>query len=165
MKCMPNETQIHYIPFDISKFPYWNQDPPGCASPKFTWYIPKDDWSSYQYVINSGEMKFLYSYSCNITCPKNCDNCLLFEVDDIDTTHRDTMCLKKHSEYCIWTGNLINDGSYVAVTSHIFEPPTGSACHGDMQCPHCNLGKMEVCIFCSSLLKSAKTYRGIPFLP
>ena len=86
-------------------------------------------------------MKFQWSH--NITCPKKCDDCILFEVDDKATRHIDIMCLKKSHGSCIWQGNLIEDGSFVAVTSSKFDE---SACFADAACPPCDLGNLEVCM-------------------
>ena len=48
-------------------------------------------------------------------CPTDkCDDCLQIEFDD-EKGGYDMLCLKKKKE-CTWSGHLIKDGSYVAVT-------------------------------------------------
>ena len=49
--------------------------------------------------------------------PNECDACFSIKFKDGKMPPKDLMCMKKGEYPCIWTGNLVQDGSYVAVTA------------------------------------------------
>ena len=46
-----------------------------------------------------------------------CDACFSIKFKDGKMPANDEICMKTGQSQCIWTGNLVHDGSYVAVTA------------------------------------------------
>jgi len=55
-----------------------------------------------------------------VECPyleRQCDACFSITFNDALLPKEDLMCMQAGQSPCIWTGNLVDDGSYVAVTA------------------------------------------------
>ena len=94
-----------------------------CTSPQFSWQHTDHDMVT---TLDAWPCSGIGSFGQNYTrkppcCPVKCDNCLKIKFDD-NSGGSDVMCLNKKQE-CIWSGNLVQDGSYVAVTSHLNTHP------------------------------------------
>ena len=103
---------------------------------------------------------------CTRIAGNNCDACFSIEYDDAEGGS-DTLCMKEGDFPCIFTGNLVKDGSYVAVTAtNNVCRPFGSdpleisfsseRCGGswkvDDPSPSNGIAKRPGCVFCNGVI-------------